>query len=365
MEWLLEMIRNRRFSRASRRQFVKSSLAVAMSVPLMPRLGQAQDRQVNVYNWDTYIGSSTLDDFSEATGISVRYDLFADNAELFGRLREGNPGYDVIVPTNDWTARMALAGMIQKLDHSKIPNLANIEDRFLNPDFDPGRQHSVPYFWGTIGIGYRQSALELVPDSWGWIFDKPGDFAGRISWLGEPSTVMQMCLKYLGLSLNSTDFGELSAAEEVLTRSKANVKAIAGDNGQDLLLSEEIDLAMEWNGDLLQVIAEDDDLAYVVPKEGALLWEDTMAIATGAPHPEEAHEFINFILEADTHAAIAEEVYYALPNKAAKALMSAEYLENPTIFPPEGVLASCETAKYLGEEINSFYDQAMTRVRAA
>lgn len=357
------MIRRLR-TRPSRRQFIKSSLAVAAALPMMPRLALAQDRQVNVYNWDTYIGETTLADFTDATGIDVRYDLFADNAELFARLREGNPGYDVIVPTNDFAERMILANMIQRLDRSRIPNFDNIDPRFQDAAFDPGRQYTIPYFWGTIGIGYRVSATELPPDSWGYVFDRSDDFAGRISWLGEPSTMIQMALKYLGYSLLTTDMNKLREAEQVLARSKPNIRSIAGDNGQDLLLSGEVDLAMEWNGDILQVMEEDDDLSFVVPREGGLLWEDCFAVPTGAPNPDEAHEFINFILEPEVHAAIAEFIYYALPNAAAKQLMSEEYLTNPAIFPSDEVLAQSEFASYLGEDINRFYNEAMTRVRA-
>ena len=357
------MIRSIR-RRASRRQFVKGSLAVAAAVPALPRLARAQDRQVNVFNWDTYIGETTLDDFTAATGINVRYDLFADNSELFARLREGNPGYDVIVPTNDFVERMIQAGMLHPLDHAMIPNRVNLDPAFEDPSFDPGRVYTMPYFWGTIGIGYRISEVEGVPDTWGAIFDPDTPYAGRISWLAEPSTVVQMALKYLGYSLNSTDPGQLAEAEAVLLAAKPNVRAIAGDNGQDLLLSGEVDLAMEWNGDILQVMEEDDDLSYTNPREGGLLWEDDLAIPTGAPHIDEAHEYINFILQPDVHAAIAEFIYYALPNGPAKALMAADYLENPAIFPSEEVMARGEYARYLGEDVNRFYNEAMTRVRA-
>lgn len=357
----------RRFTaRPSRRQFVKSTVSVAVTLPMLPQLAMAQNRQVNVYNWDTYIGETTLDDFASATGINVQYDLYADNSELFARLREGNPGYDVIVPTNDFISRMILAEMIQKLDHSRIPNFKNLAPRFQDGEFDPGRQYSVTYFWGTIGIGYRKSAVSQVPDSWGYVLgDQSGEYAGKISWLSEPSTMIQMALKYLGYPLNSTDMGQLKEAEAVLTRAKKNVRAIAGDNGQDLLLSGEVDLAVEWNGDVAAVIPEDDDISYVLPKEGGLLWQDAFCIPTGAPNVEEAHEFINFILEPEVHAACAETTQFSLPNEAAMKLMPAEYLENEAIFPPEETLANCETAQYLGEEIARFYDEAMTRIRAA
>lgn len=350
---------------ASRRQFVKGSLTIAAAAPIWPKIGRAQSRQVNVYNWDTYIGPTTLGDFSAATGIDVRYDLYADNAEMFARFREGNPGYDVIVPTNDFAQRMIVAGLIQPLDQSRIPNFSNIDERFQDSVFDRGRAHTIPYFWGTIGIGYRPSAVTPVPRSWGAIFDQSDPYAGRISWLSEPQDLIHPAMKYLGFSINSGDPSEIDAAVDLLIRSKGNIRSIAGDNGQDLLLSGEVDLALEYNGDVLQVMEEDDDLSFVNPQEGAILWEDSMAIPADAPHPDAAHAFINYVLQADVHAAIAEFVYYALPNSAAKALMSEDYLSSPAIFPPDDVLDRSEVALYLGEDVNRLMNEGITRVRAA
>ena len=350
---------------ASRRRFLKGSLAVAVSAPMVPRLALAQQRQVNVYNWDTYIGPSTLGDFASATGIEVRYDLFADNAELFARFREGNPGYDVIFPSNDFAERMILADIVRPLDKARIPNFANLMPRFQDSGYDPDRQYTVPYFWGTVGIGYRRSAVGEPPQSWGLIYDQSDAHAGRISWLSEASDVIHPVLKYLGHSLNTTDEAAIEQAIQILIRSKANVRSIAGDNGQDLLLGQEVDLALEYNGDVLQVMEEDDDLSFAVPSEGTVLWEDVMAVPQDAPHDGEAHEFINFILEPEVHAAIADYVYYPLPNAAAKELMGEDYLENPAIFPPDDIVDRSETALYLGEEIVRIYDEGMTRVRAA
>ena len=144
----------------SRRRFVSGGLAAAAAVPILGRVGFGQSGQVNVYNWDTYIGETTLDDFTEATGIAVRYDLYASNDELFAKLREGNPGYDVIFPSNDYVERMIVADLLLPLDHAKIPNVANLDPAFADPAFDPGLQHSMPYFWGTVGLGYRASKAE-------------------------------------------------------------------------------------------------------------------------------------------------------------------------------------------------------------
>jgi len=347
----------------SRRSFLAGTGAVAAGLTFGPKFSLgAEEKKLNFYNWDTYIGETTLDDFGKASGIETKMDLYADNDELFAKLREGNPGYDVIIPTDSYVERMILANMIIPLDHSLIPNRKNIEPVFLDAAFDPGRKHSLPYMWGTLGIGYRKSKVDGVPDSWKWVFDSD-KYSGRIALLNEG--VLEVALKYLGYSYNSKSAKEIKEAEALLIRQKPHVKVFAEDNGQDLLLSGEVDLTMEWNGDILQIMAEDDDISYVVPKEGSNVWQDCLCIPTGAPHPENAHAFINFILEAEAGAAIADFIQYATPNNAARALLSDDYNKNPAIFPDDATLARCEAAIYLGEDVQRIKDEAWTRVLAS
>lgn len=348
-------------TRTSRRRFLSGALAVAAAMPPLSRFGLAQGGQVNVYNWDTYIGETTLDEFTEATGINVRYDLFASNDELFAKLREGNPGYDVIYPSNDYVERMIAADMLLPLDHDRIPNFANIDPAFRDPRYDPGRQHSMPYFWGTVGIGYRQSVAS--PKSWADLFE--GDaYAGRMSLLNSIDSV-QSTLKYLGYSLNTEDPEQIAEAAETLIAIKPKIKAFAPDTGQDLLIAGEVDVCMEYNGDILQVMEEDDDLSYVVPAEGSILWEDTMCIPQGAPNPENAHTFINFILAAEVHGAIATYIRYPCPNAAAMEYIPQADRDDLAVYPPREVLERCEASVYKGEEIEGLYQEALTRVLAA
>ena len=351
----------------NRRKFLASAAAAGAAVGItfkLPKGAFAAEGKVNFYNWDTYIGENTIEQFEESSGIEVQYDLFADNDELFAKLRGGNPGYDVIVPTNDYVERMLSADMLMKLDHSKIPNIANIDPAFMNPAFDPGREYSLPYMWGTIGIGYRKSAVDGTPSSWNDIMTSD-KYAGRIALMSEPQTVLQMALKAMGKSLNDWSDENIAAAEEMLINQKDNIVAFAPDNGQDLLLAGEVDLAMEWNGDILQVMEEDDDIGYVVPEEGGLRWEDTLCIPTGAPNVENAHALINFLLDPQVGADIADYVYYATPNAAAKVLMSEEYTNNPAIFPSAEIIEKSEVSVYPGQEVTRKIDEAWTRIKAS
>jgi spermidine/putrescine transport system substrate-binding protein len=349
----------------SRRSLLKGGAMIA-GLTFMPRFSLAEEeKKLNLYNYDTYIGETTLADFSSATSIETKMDLFADMDELFSKMKAGNPGYDAMVVSNDYLERMVKANMVTPLDHSKIPNMANIDPAFLNPTFDPGRKFSIPYMWGTIGVGFRKSAVEGGKiDSWKVLFDSDV-LAGKISVLGDAQNVLGCALKYLGFSFNSIIPDELKKAQELLIAQKKYIKVFADDNGQDLLASGEVVACQEWNGDIAQVMVEDKDIDYAVPKEGTNIWEDTWAVPAGAPHPENAHAFLNYVLDGEVGKNIATTVQYATPNAAAKKLMPPEYTGSSAIYPPADVLAKCESTIYLGEEATKVRDEIWTRIQAA
>lgn len=354
--------------RTSRRSLLQAFGAAAIGFSLPgSKLARAEDEEpkLNFYNWDTYIGETTLETFKEKSGIDVNMSLFATNDELFAKLRAGNPGFDVIVPGSEFVERMIKAELLEPLDHAKIPNIKNIAPEFMtDAPFDPGRKFSLPYTWLVIGIGYRKSKVEGTPDSWKVLFDSD-QYKGRIAVMSDASELFRNCFKYLGKSINTTDPAVLKQAEEMLIKQKPNIKSFHEDNGQDLLLSGEVDLVMEYNGDIAQVMTEDDDINFIVPKEGAMRQQDTLAIPKGAPHPNNAHKFINFIFEPEVGAEITKTILYPSPNAAAVALMPDAYKNNPVIFPPADVMAKCEYPNYLGPEFTRLLDEAMTRLRAA
>jgi spermidine/putrescine transport system substrate-binding protein len=353
---------------ASRRSILKGLGAAAIGISLVDKKSSAwakEEPKLNFYNWDTYIGETTLPDFTKATGIDVNMSLFATNDELFAKLRAGNPGFDVIVPGSEFVERMIKANLLEPLDHAKIPNIKNIAPEFVkDAPFDPGRKYSLPYTWLVIGIGYRKSKVEETPVSWKWLFDSD-TYKGRIAVMSDASELFRNCFKYLGQSINSDSPELIKKAEAMLAKQKPNIKSFHEDNGQDLLLSGEVDVVMEYNGDIAQVMIEDDDLNFVVPKEGAMKQSDTLAIPKGAPHPENATEFINFIFDPKVGAEISKTIKYPSPNAAAVALMPDSYKDNPVIFPPAEIMAKCEYPRYLGPEFTRLLDEAMTRLRAA
>lgn len=350
---------------ASRRSILKGLGAAAVGLSFSkPGFAAGEEPKLNFYNWDTYIGETTLATFKEKSGIDVNMSLFATNDELFAKLRAGNPGFDVIVPGSEFVERMVQADLLMPLDHSKIPNMKNVAAEFINDaPYDPGRKYSMPYTWLVIGIGYRKSKVKEKPDSWKVLFDSD-EYKGRIAVMSDASELFRHGFKYLGASINGGNAELIKKVEDMLKKQKENIKAFHEDNGQDLLLSGEVDVVMEYNGDIAQIMTEDKDIDFVVPKEGAMKQSDTLAIPKGAPHPDNAHKFINHILDAEVGAEIYKTIKYPSPNAAAKALMDDDYKNNPVIFPPADILAKCEYPRYAGQEMTSLLEEAMTKVRA-
>ncbi len=322
-----------------------------------------EELKLNFYNWDTYIGETTLKDFKGASGVDVSMSLFATNDELFAKLRAGNPGFDVIVPSNDFVERMIKADMIIPLDQGLIPNFKNAGAAFKDVAFDPGRKYSMPYTWLVLGIGYRKSKVKGVPDSWKHLFDS-AEYKGRIALLSEAGDLFRLSAKYLGHSVNDIPPEMIKQIEAMLTKQKVNVKAFHEDNGQDLLLSGEVDLVLEYNGDIAQIMTEDPDIGFVIPKEGSQFNADNLCIPKGAPRPKNAHAFINYLLDAEVGKQITTAIQYPTPNEAARNLMPDSYKQNQAIFPPADVLAKCEYAAY-NEKLQPMYEEAFTRIRAA
>src|SRR5215471_18281981 len=219
----------------SRRLLLKGLGAAAIGISLVGKESSvwgAEEKKLNFYNWDTYIGETTLPDFQKATGIDVNMSLFATNDELFAKLRAGNPGYDVIVPGSEFVERMIQADMLEPLDHDKIPNIKNVSPEFItDAPYDPGRKYSMPYTWLVIGIGYRKSKVSSKPDSWKVLFDSD-EYKGRIAVMSDASELFRNCFKYLGKSINTTDPEVLKQAEAMLIKQKPNIKSFHEDNGQ-------------------------------------------------------------------------------------------------------------------------------------
>jgi spermidine/putrescine transport system substrate-binding protein len=349
----------------TRRSLLAGSAAFAMGVSLTPRTGVAgEDPVVSFFNWDDYIGQTTFADFKASSGISVNFRAFQNNQEMFEAVSRPDHGYDVIVPTNEFVGRLIANDLLMPLDDAALPNKHNIQRQFSDAPFDPGRRYSIPYVWGTFGIGYRRSAVTAPPGSWRWLFESNG-FNGRIALYDEPTHVFGCALRYLGLPVNTDDPAHLAAVERMLIRQKPNIRIVAPVAANNLLTAGEVDLALVYSGVMQSMIARDPDLGYIIPREGSILSQDSLCIPRGAPHPMNAHAFIDFILEARNAARIAQSLNLPVANKAALRLMPRSYRDNLVIFPSDIILASCKIRDYTGPGVAAMVQAAWDRIQRA
>ncbi|MGX9116759.1 polyamine ABC transporter substrate-binding protein [Mesorhizobium sp. BHbsci] len=319
----------------------------------------AQDRIVNVYNWSDYIDSSIIEDFTKETGIKVTYDTFDSNELLETKLLAGGSGYDVVVPTANFLARQIQAGVFQKLDKSKLPNISNMWDIVSErtAKYDPGNEYSINYMWGTVGLGYNvkkvQEALGTDKiDSWD-VFFNPEKLAKLkdcgVYVLDSPSDILPNAFKYLGLDPETTSPDDFAKAEELMLKIRPYIRKFHSSEYINALANGDICLAVGWSGDVFQ--ARDRateanrgvEINYSVPKEGAEMWFDQMAIPADAPHVAEAHEFLNYMMKPEVIAKSSNYVFYANGNKASQQFIDKEILEDPAIYPDEATLAKLFT----------------------
>lgn len=343
----------------SRRTALGGLALAGLGSPLLSAcLGEGQKLSLAI--WRDYLGETTLKDFYRATGISVTATTYADNAELYARVKQGNHGYDLVVPSSHWVERMVREGLLAPLSHRRLPNLANLEAPFANLPYDPGNAHSVPYTWLAMGIGYRKSKVPRPPAGWKELLAAPERF-GRVALPDDPAVLFRLAAKALGFSANLFNPERLKKAEALLAAALPRSKALHRDGGQDLLLGGKADLAVLWNGDLVQVALEDPDIAFAVPVEGALLMCDCLCIPAGASHPGNAHMLIDYLLDASAGAAVAGHIWFPTPNEAARRLLPPEYRGNPVLYPPH----SKGVSEFLGDNpgLDTQFSAAMKRLQ--
>jgi spermidine/putrescine-binding protein len=316
---------------------------------------------LNFYNWTDYIATTTIPNFQKQSGIKVTYDNYSSNDELFAKLTAGSTGYDIIVPTDATLVKMKHANLIQPLDLSLIPNVKNLDPRFRNAAYDPGNQYSIPWQWGTTGIGFDKKKVGGPVTDWD-AFQLP-NVKGKSSFLDEARDAFAMALFALKKDPNSTNDSDLDEAEKYLTDLKKKIKSITSDY-QDPLKSGELLLSQAYSGDVFTIQADKPNIDYVIPASGAFSWVDSMAIPKGAKHPRNAEKFMNYILEPRVGAALTNFVNYGSPNKAATKFISKDIIANPLIYPPADVLAKLPFQKDIGEDEIKYSDR-WTKVKTA
>lgn len=320
------------------------TLFLAMAVS-----AQAEDKVVNLYSWADYVAPETLQRFEQETGIHVRYDTFDSSEVLETKLLTGGSGYDVVVPSSSVLARGLAAGALKEIPHEGLKGYANLDADLLEKlaAVDPGNRYGVPYTWGTLGLGVNVEAVKQrlpnVPLNSLDLLFKP-EYASKlkdcgIAILDSPQEVVGLALHYLGKNPYSTDKADLSAAEALLHQLQPNVLYVATGRQISDLANGSVCLALTYNGDAS--IAADQarkankpfEVAYRIPKEGTLVWQDNLAIPKDAPHPEAARAFIEFMLRPESVAALTNQLFFATANQAATPLVDEAVRTDPDIYP--------------------------------
>lgn len=342
-------------------------------------LGAPAADELRIYNWSDYIAEDTIESFRNETGIDVTYDVFDSNEVLETKLLAGRTGFDLVVPSDSFLARQIKAGVFAPLDKSKLPNLKNLDPEIMErvARFDPGNEHSVPYLWGTAGLGYNidmiKARLPDAPlDSWALLFDpanaeKLADCG--IALLDAPSEVLPAALNYLGYPPFSGDSAHLEAVEEMLLKIRPYIRYFQSSQYINDLANGEICLALGWSGDILQArdradeAGKDVHIAYMIPKEGAQMWFDMMAIPADAPNPDAAHAFINYVLRPEVIAGITNYVAYANPNAAAEPLVDPAVRGDPGVYPPPSVRERLFPADVRDARTTRAWNRVFTRIK--
>jgi putrescine transport system substrate-binding protein len=336
--------------------------------------------ELNVYNWSDYIGETTVDDFQKATGITVRYDVYDSNETLEAKLMAGSTGYDIVVPTGSFLGRQIQAGIYQKIDKSKLKNYGNLDPQILKAleAFDPGNEYAVPYFWGTVGIGFNVDKVkerlgDTAPvDSLDLLF-KP-EYASKlqdcgISMLDAPSDMFQTALKYLGKDPHSKSEEDYAAVEQLFAGIRPFIKYFHSSQYINDLANGELCAVIGWSGDVFIAAARADEaqnnvhLDYRIPKEGSLLWVDSLAIPKDAKNVDNALKFIDYLNDPQVAADGVNYVSYASPNAAALEKVDPAIKDNPSIYPTPEVKANLFSDAQADPDLERLRTRTWTKIK--
>ncbi len=358
--------------------FVAAGIVTAAIAPALAQV--KKERIVNVYNWSDYIAPTLIEEFSKETGIKVRYDTFDSNDTLETKLLAGKSGYDVVVPTAYFLERQIKAGIFQKLDKGKLPNLANMWPEIAQrlAKYDAGNQYAVNYMWGTTGIGYNVKKARAMLgadgriDSWDIVF-KPENLAKLkdcgVHMLDSSDDILPAALHSLGLDPNSSKEADLQKAADLMTKIRPSVRKFHSSEYLNALASGEICFVVGFSGDIKQSqkrAAEAKngvDIAYVIPKEGAQLWFDNLAIPRDARNAAEAHEFINYLQKPEVAAKNSSFISYANGNLASQKFVDKAILDDKTIYPDEAVMSRLYTYQAHDAKTVRFMNRLWTRIK--
>jgi spermidine/putrescine transport system substrate-binding protein len=328
-----------------------------------PTVPATLESDLSIFNWAHYVSPKTYPGFEKKFDVKITEDNYASNEDALAKLQAGAQGYDIVVPTGYMIAIMIESGVLSEIDHSKIPNLANLEDIFVDLPFDPGHKYSVPKDYGTTGFGYRSDLVSEDMKSWEDFYRLAPKYSGRYTVLDSPPEVVGSALKMLGYSYNSTDANEISEATDEMIKLKPHIRKITSSM-REIMTSGEAYISLTWNGEIGYVALDAPDAKYVIPEEGTEIWTDNWAIVAGAPHPAAAHAFINYQLDPKVQAQDTEYHYYGAVVKGEEKYLDPAIYKDPGVYPAPETVAHLEVAD-ANPEWTRLRNEAWTRFKAA
>ena len=325
----------------------------------------AENGEVIVYNWGEYIDPETLSLFEEETGIKVVYDEYDTNETMYPKVEAGASAYDVICPSDYMIQKMIDNDLLAEINFDNIPNMKNIGQQYLeqSKEFDPENKYSVPYCFGPVGILYNKTMVSGPVDSWAVLWDE--QYADNILMQDSVRDAFMVALKLNGYSMNTLNETELQTAKNSLIEQKPLVQAYVIDQVRDKMIGDEAAIGVIYSGEAIYTQRENENLEYVIPKEGTNVWIDSWVIPKNAPNKENAEKFIDFMCREDIALKNFEYITYSTPNTAAQELIEDEDIKNSEIaFPDLSQYENLETFRYLGSEGDELYNSLWKEVKS-
>jgi len=331
-----------------------------------PRM-EVTSTELNLFVWTEYFPQDMLDCFELVYDIQLNRDEYSSNEEMYAKLSAGGTTYDLAQPSDYFVGLMIRQGLLQELDHSKLPNMKNFDEGWMNRDFDPGNKYSIPYLAGTDAIVVNTDTVENVPQSWADLW-KP-EYAGRMVFLDDSRSVIGLTLLTLGYDVNTTDPAQLEEAKNKLAELVPNIKVFDSDSPKTALIAGDVDLGMTWTFEALAAQQENPAIQYIYPTEGAILWQDNWVMLDGAAHSDAAFAWLNYINQGDVFWLTLVDYTYTNPNKAALEYAKANhpevydaYANSPITNPPPEVIANGHGIEDVGEA-TPLYDDIWVEVK--
>ncbi|NLJ57856.1 MAG: spermidine/putrescine ABC transporter substrate-binding protein [Tissierellia bacterium] len=318
------------------------------------------DREVlNILNYDIYIDRDLLKEFENEHNVRIKYDTYSTPEEMYIKVKAGASSYDLIFSSEYMIERMIDEGMVNKLNFDNIPNYKYIDQDFKNHPYDPNNEYSVPYFWGTLGILYNKNTVDVSSNSWEILWDE--NHSQRIIMMDSQRDSFGAALKLLGYSMNTVDENELDEAKDLLLKQKPLVMAYITDGAPDIMVNEEANMALVWSGEAVAAMAENENLDFVIPKEGSNIWIDAMIIPSTTTNQPLAEKFINFLCSTEATLRNIDEVWYSTVHTEAIKEVDEELLNNPAFNIPQEDIDKMEMFRDPKEFID-LYTQRWTEI---